>query len=259
MNVREYISTGILEEYLLGLLNADQQKSVEAAMAEYPAIREAYSQLEKDLELYAQAKASTLPEGLAAASLARIDAQAKPRSPIQRRLQINTLIWGILTLLLTGTLAYSVFRNDQLKRDRVEQQVLIDSISVACNDQNEEFEQVKQQLEILRNGSYLPIALRGTELMPDALATVYYNSDSGANYIDVLNLPDLPAGKAYQLWTLVPDQDPIDMGVLKLQEIFKLQDFPYAEGAIAFAVTIEPEGGSAVPTLDQMVLYGAFG
>ncbi len=257
--MQEYIASGILEDYLFGLLEADQQRSVEEAIAQYPAIRAAFDQLQIDLENYAQAQASPLPKGLAEGALARIDAQRKEEPSPQQRLQIQTLIWGVLTLLLTATLAYSVYRNVGLKEDKVQQQVLTDSIQVACLEQGQELEAIRQQLDILRDGSYLPIALNGTDLQLEALATVYYNATSGANYIDILNLPTPPEGKAYQLWTLVPDEDPINMGQVSQAEGFVLQDFPYAEGAIAFAVTLEPASGSEQPTLDQMVLYGALG
>ena len=259
MNVQEYIASGILEDYLFGLLDADQQRSVEEAIAQYPAIRAAFDQLQIDLEDYAQAQASPLPKGLAKGALARIDAQRNEEPSPQQRLQIQTLIWGGLTLLLTATLAYSVYRNVGLKEDKVQQQVLTDSIQVACIEQAQELEAIRQQLDILRDGSYLPVALNGTDLQKDALATVYYNASSGANYIDILNLPEPPAGKAYQLWTLVPDEDPINMGQVSQAEGFVLRDFPYAEGAIAFAVTLEPASGSEQPTLDQMVLYGTLG
>ncbi|MEO1715368.1 MAG: anti-sigma factor [Bacteroidota bacterium] len=137
--------------------------------------------------------------------------------------------------------------------------MLTDSIQLACNEQGQELEVIRQQLDILRDGSYSPVALHGTDLQPDALATVYYNVTNGANYIDILQLPAPPAGMAYQLWTLVPDEDPINMGQVSQAEGFVLQDFPYAEGAIAFAVTLEPVSGSEQPTLDQMVLYGTLG
>jgi hypothetical protein len=49
------------------------------------------------------------------------------------------------------------------------------------------------------------------------------------------------------------------MGVFEVAANEGLQDVPYIEHPQAFAVTLEPKGGSQAPTLDQMYVVGAVG
>ncbi len=70
-------------------------------------------------------------------------------------------------------------------------------------------------------------------------------------------MPPPPAGKQYQLWALV-DGQPRDMGILALEAAdLSLANVPFVAGAGAFAITIEPLGGSPSPSLDQLVMMGA--
>ncbi|GGM08871.1 anti-sigma factor [Nakamurella endophytica] len=67
--------------------------------------------------------------------------------------------------------------------------------------------------------------------------------------VTVAGLPPLPGGKVYQLWYL-RGQEPVSMGVLATSATGSLQPVtaPLAAGTTAFAVTVEPTGGSAAPT-----------
>jgi anti-sigma-K factor RskA len=75
------------------------------------------------------------------------------------------------------------------------------------------------------------------------------------------NLKTLPADKDYQLWVLDPrNQNPIDAGVFTIDDKGRVR-YPFKAKAQVqvpekFAVTIEPKGGAARPTLNQMVLIG---
>jgi anti-sigma-K factor RskA len=76
-------------------------------------------------------------------------------------------------------------------------------------------------------------------------------------YLDVQQLPPLPAGKQYQLWAL--DQGkPIDAGMLTAATASGkgLQQMKDIASAQTFAMTIEPTGGSVNPTLNTMTVVG---
>ncbi len=65
-----------------------------------------------------------------------------------------------------------------------------------------------------------------------------------------------PSGKQYQLWAIVEDK-PASMGVFDaVADTSKLQEVSYVENAQAYAVTLEPRGGSETPTLEQMYVVG---
>lgn len=64
MNEQQYIETGILNDYCLGLLNKEQQEQVEENMKLYPVIRVEVDAINSTLEQYATSYQSLPPENL---------------------------------------------------------------------------------------------------------------------------------------------------------------------------------------------------
>jgi anti-sigma-K factor RskA len=116
----------------------------------------------------------------------------------------------------------------------------------------------QEQLHILRSPQeYKMVALAGTPAHPTAQARVMYNKVSHRVYLDVAQLPPLPPGKQYQLWALDKGK-PVDAGVLTAattagEDMQQMKDIASAQ---AFAMTVEPTGGSAGPTLNTMTVVG---
>jgi anti-sigma-K factor RskA len=95
------------------------------------------------------------------------------------------------------------------------------------------------------------IKLEGQEPAPDAVADIYW--DTTANrWIVNANLPPPPPGKVYQLWFVTPDSQ-VSAGLIKPDQSghgIALVPLPASIGQVAgAAITLEPEGGSAKPTL----------
>ena len=77
-----------------------------------------------------------------------------------------------------------------------------------------------------------------------------YAQSCSAALLDVTGLPVLPSTETYQLWALAGDQ-PRSLGVLPdasagKQQVVTAQPQP---GETVVAITAEPAGGSAQPTL----------
>jgi len=116
----------------------------------------------------------------------------------------------------------------------------------------------QEQLHVLRSPQeYKMVALAGTPAHTGARARVLYNGASHRVYLDVQQLPPLPAGKQYQLWALDKGK-PVDAGVLAATTATgdSLQQMKDIVSAQAFAMTVEPTGGSAGPTLNTMTVIG---
>ena len=60
----------------------------------------------------------------------------------------------------------------------------------------------------------------------------------------------------YQLWGIVEGQ-PVSVGVFDLDQ--NLREMLNIANASAFAITLEPTGGSETPTLDKMYVIGNVG
>jgi anti-sigma-K factor RskA len=135
-----------------------------------------------------------------------------------------------------------------------------DQARVASTTQvlNRELTDTRQQLHVLRSpDEYKLVALAGTPTHPQAHARVLFSKREHRVYLDVQQLPPLPAGKQYQLWAL--DQGkPIDAGMLTAATASGkgLQQMKDIASAQTFAMTIEPTGGSVNPTLNTMTVVG---
>lgn len=123
---------------------------------------------------------------------------------------------------------------------------------------NRELAQTRQAVAVLRDDQFRAVALAGTKAAPFARARVLYNPATKAVYLDVRRLPALPTGQQYQLWALDKGQ-PVDAGTLAAttaagQGLQQMKDVTRAQ---AFAMTVEPAGGSQKPTLSTMTVMGA--
>ena len=100
------------------------------------------------------------------------------------------------------------------------------------------------------------MTVAGLALSPAAKALIFWDKERKATYINTKDLPPLAQEKQYQLWAIV-DGKPVDLGVLPTDKqqtaLIKVKDVSEPQ---AFAITIEPKGGSVNPTMDQMIVLG---
>ena len=100
------------------------------------------------------------------------------------------------------------------------------------------------------------VDLAGQPAAPQASGRAFWSRSRGVVF-SASNLPQLPAGRTYQLW-VVTATAPISAGLLKpdlqggVSEIFATPaNIP---APVAIAVTIEPEGGVPAPTGDKYLV-----
>ena len=123
----------------------------------------------------------------------------------------------------------------------------------------EKIERTSQELAILTDGRNQIVNLVATDPTTGSKARVYWQQESDQIHFLLSSLPKPSQGSQYQLWAIV-DGQPVDAGVLNYDSGIQAGKPLPSQGIIsAFAVTIEPEGGSEAPSLDQMVLYGEIG
>ena len=112
-------------------------------------------------------------------------------------------------------------------------------------------EDLKWAIILQKPGSKL-MELNGTTAAPGASAKLAYDQ-SGHAMVMTSGLPTPPAGKEYQLWFIVGDKPPMRGKTFSTDSHGKgmLEDqLPdVALKSAVFAVTLEPQGGSASPTM----------
>lgn len=153
------------------------------------------------------------------------------------------------SVLLAVGLGWAVFNMKQIieTNGQLSNQV---NILEKVTDQNGDL------LAMYQNPQNKVVRLAGVDKSPESSVVVFWNQQNNEVALIVDNLPKPEAGKQYQLWTIV-DGKPVDMGMLDQEFGNKILQMKGAAGNVAaFAITLEKEGGSPVPTLEQMYVVG---
>jgi hypothetical protein len=288
-NYQEIIESGRLEQYALGELDPAAQAEVEALARRYPEVRQELDDLLAGLGVYAEAHAITPPAGMRERVLGRVLADinnTSPVAPVAPVAEAPTMRVSASNPHVASTAApvatpaarsngWAIAASIALLLSLVGNALLYtnwqktsNELTVALNEQTRfanttqvmerRLSTTQEQLHILRSPQeYKMVALAGTPAHPTAQARVMYNKASHRVYLDVAQLPPLPPGKQYQLWAL-DNGKPVDAGVLTAattagDDMQQMKDIASAQ---AFAMTVEPTGGSAGPTLNTMTVVG---
>ncbi|WP_020530375.1 anti-sigma factor [Flexithrix dorotheae] len=264
MKKEEYISSGVLELYVMGSLSPREEVEVEEMAAKYPEIKEELSKIEASMEQYAFAHARKVPEGMKEKFFSKFDKKEK-KSPsmkvVTNKVDGNTgfapkwLVAASVTLAILTSVA-SVYLWSKLQAVEKELGVIKlanQQLAESFDQTNNELQSTKNYLSILKNNSTQFIQLKGLEIAPESEAIVYWDKSSGDVFLNIRQLPLPPEGMQYQLWAL-KDGQPIDAGVFETNS--EIQKMKKIVGSDAFAVTLEKAGGSPVPNLDALYLMG---
>jgi anti-sigma-K factor RskA len=114
--------------------------------------------------------------------------------------------------------------------------------------------------EMAESKEWATIKMQGQAFSPKSKMNVYWNKKDKSvliNYI-AMDLPKADAEHEYQLWALVNGK-PVSLGVFGKTDstaneaLLKMQTIQEAQ---AFAVTLEPMGGSVNPTMEKLTVMG---
>jgi anti-sigma-K factor RskA len=255
LNIQAYISSGILESYLLGELSETECAEVDAMAKQYP---EVLAEIEAIETTMIKVVAKTPPPQIKQAVLNKIDKQTKVVTLHAKKSVYTAWLAAASIILLIGSAAYNFLLVNKLKLSENKLSALSlekDKSNVALETQSKIASVMANELAILKQPDTKKTILKGLDSTSNLLATVYWNKNSNAVYLTVDTLPEPAMDKQYQLWAIVNGK-PVDAGIFELNNIDTLQKMKSISNAQAFAVTLENKGGSASPTLTTMCLLG---
>lgn len=265
LNREEYIASGILELYAAGALTPQERQEVEQAAANSEEVRAALEEAQMALEVYAQAYAVQPRPALKDRIMQQIEDEALEKaaleaSPLYPEKESSPYKWmfaaSITLFLISGILSIYFYNQWQQAENRLAVAVAQEQqLAQSFNTVSQRVEQQDLLLRLLRDENYKPVKLQGVEGHPEASMLIYWSPSQQKVYADAVKLPKPPAGKQYQLWAL-QDGQPIDAGLLQVNGQPSIQQMRQIRAAQAFAVTLEPEGGSENPTLEQLYVMG---
>ena len=264
MDIQEYIESGIIESYVLGMASIGEAAELEMLAQQHPEIMQVADAFAALLAKNVNDNSIAPPPALKSKIFAVLEnefatettkSERKPASVINISDNISitnkqTDFWkymaaaSIILFAISGVFNYYFYNNYKLVNTKY-QALLIDKTSLQAN--NDTYK------AIFKSADIKAIKMAGVAGKETNLATVYWNQKTNEVYLSNNNLQQTPKGKQYQLWAIV-DGKPVDAGIIgSCDGLCKMKNISNPQ---AFAVTLEKEGGSPTPTLTDMFVIG---
>lgn len=243
-DLRAILESDLLERYLMGEANAQEQAKVQVLRQTSPEIRQVLDDLEATLEKVALEEQVAPPPGLRDKIL-RQNYHSAPRTPV-RRTNFTWLAYAASLLLLTcSAWFWQQRRINDLTAEAAAYTEQIAQIEADCATANRQF-------ALLKAPDTKPLVMTGTDYAPESSLLVYWNPTERACLLRVFDLPDLPADKTYQLWADV-DGEMKSLGTFDHRaardELFSMA---FLANAASLNVTVEAAGGSDHATVETL-------
>lgn len=266
MEPKEYIESGILELYVAGSLSEKENEEVAKMMEQYPEVLQEVLKIEK---LIVKLTASVAPSNSSSkysSIVNRLNIADSQNSNIKKldasSVNVNFMKYAGLaaSVLLSIGLIWMILQNNLLKEQLADLETEKLQLEEQIAQANLNIDEKDNLIAVLRDKDIVTVSLAGQAVSPQSFAKVYWDKKSQSIYLDAQGLPEPPEGKVYQVWSLTLDPlTPTNLGTIDnftadANKIFNIANPNESE---AFGITLEPEGGSESPTLEQLYTLGA--
>jgi anti-sigma-K factor RskA len=260
MDTKEYIESGVLELYIYGLLSEAENLEVAQMAKRHKEIDNEIVSIEKSIVNLSTSFSPFLSVENFEKIKSKLDIkyndviELKPKNN-----SLNYLGWAAAVVLLLG-IGYQYNKQITFENEIVtlqKEKTKLNEAVVATETKNK---QTKETLAVIRDTKNTVITLGGQAVAPTSFAKVYWNKETQVVYVDGSGLPEPPKGMVYQVWSLKlkPSLTPTSIGLLNGfssndNKIFAVSNTGDTE---AFGITLEPDGGSKSPTMEQLYTLG---
>jgi anti-sigma-K factor RskA len=251
MDIINYISSGIIEMYVMGICSPEEKAEMELLRGQYPELNRAVLQFEKEFENNALRDAAEPGLKTDNRILQTLQSLRTPviemsgKQPGIKKMGWIKTVAAAAVLLFTAS---SIFNYILYKKTKEQQLALKEKETYSplpVTDYN-----------ILKSPLITPVAMYGVGLHSICRCTIFWNKQTGKAYIMIHHLPQSSSQEDYQLWAMVNDT-PVSIGLIKDEIRGRFIEMPNVPaGAIAFIVTLEKAGGVTTPTVDHTYLSG---
>jgi anti-sigma-K factor RskA len=271
VDIQAYIQSGIIESYVLGITDAEEAIEVEKLRLQHPEIDKALEEFSLMLEKNALEDALPPPADVKSKIMAAIRQDERknrvaPVLPLKnedtvisepvRSLRVWRFAAAASIILFIVSTAFNIYLyNRYNEKNTAYQALLIDRNTLQANNRvyQTEMKEWHAALSVLHDPKMTMIKLADMKGQKN-LATVFWDRSNKDVYVVANVLPKTKSGKQYQLWALVKGK-PVNAGMIDhaCEGVCKMTTIPEAE---AFAITLEDEGGSPTPNMEELYVMG---
>jgi hypothetical protein len=159
---------------------------------------------------------------------------------------------AVILILFVGVVTLAFYLTEMIQKIKIQKTEIVEL--------KNNIERKNELLNILESKEIEVVIMNGLDVNPAGYGKILWNPETKSAILQVSNLPVINKGKNYQLW-LIKNNIPVSAGVFDISEekenFFKIENLAETEkqNINAFAVTLEPKGGTAQPT-GEMYLLG---
>ncbi len=258
MNKEQFLNTGLLEQYALGLTNEDESQEVEMYLDEYPELRQDVYNIRKAIEQYALQQAVNPPSHVKSEVISTISELEKAkRAKLRQEQRGGSNYWLNAAAVLASAITVVLFFLYTQQKDRFnELSTAYSELQVSCESEKNDLRARAELYEFLKDPETQKIYLNSIQASnKEVQAVAYWNKASGKAYVNLSNLPKLDEEYQYQIWADV-DHVMINAGLLA-QDDKGLQEINFLDDAESLNITVEPKGGSEEPTVEKLIVAGS--
>ena len=282
MDIQSFISSGKLELFVLGELSEREREEVLQLAEQHPAIKQELEEIEKAMFAFDNLGEAAPSKEVKNKIFDTWERQAKPKheqqpvvepttaEPVKAKTSTkmvtlqpwkNFAVAASVAAVIASVIAI-YYANRYFEVDG-RYTALIQENSVLAENLNAyqvNYEEVETTMETLLAGNFTKVPVRGEsfEVQQDANVVVWWEASTSQVFVSVDNLSPLDANSDYQLWA-IGDNGPVGIGLINPGQRLSLQQMQTVSETGAFAITIEPKGGSESPNLEQLVALGPVG
>ncbi len=252
MDKQQFLASGLLEQYVLGLTDQEESVEVEKWLRKYPDLQKEVDAMHEALEQYSLAQGIKPPSGLRSKIMRDIEAngtekllQVEPQvSPVSAQRSWVSYLWPVAA---TIALVFALIRNNGLGHDLRSTRSELAQTQYDCEEESRRFQ------AFLQHSATQKITLPGVTEGSTVAVVVYWNPEQKLAFLDMSTLPASPnPKKQFQIWADV-EGEMINLGLLRQGESDTLQPIAYLNNAESLNITLEPLGGSPHPHVQDLL------
>ncbi|WP_299113016.1 anti-sigma factor [uncultured Winogradskyella sp.] len=254
MDKKTLLENGLLEQYLLGELNAKEREQIEQLLASDAELKTHFDQLEQNFETLGLENTVTPPVKVKTQLLEGIKSSSNATKVVDLKSNNNSKWYLGIAASIAGLLMIGSFwmynQLNQVKQQLQTVETNNTELNTTIEVLNKELRDTNTFYTAIVNPDTEQYILKGNDLLPEAKVVSYVNHKTKSVVINTERLPKLDDNHDYQMWADV-EGEMINMGVIAKDKT--LMTMAYIDHAESLNITIEPAGGNDHPTVEKLV------
>ncbi len=199
MTPEEFLNTGLLEQYLMGLLSEEESTQVASYISKHPSVKKTYEELENTIYNLAESHQIRPPASLKEGVMHQIKSEKDIISSSSSKPWIKYLT-GAAAVLLGIICILSYQKIDRLDAQLKEEKIAYENLESSCEASKKSFDTETKFYAFYKDSNTQSTVLKGNAKAPDLKLVSHYNKNKSQLILDLDNAQSIPENKMLCLW-----------------------------------------------------------